>query len=89
MLWHKISAEGRATSPHVFYYMTRNRLLFLRHHHASLRTWLYTFGDYARTLISWSVPPQEQDRGHLRRAMLQAIHDAGRGRWGKQIASHS
>jgi GT2 family glycosyltransferase len=86
MLWNKISNEGRAASPHAFYYMTRNRLLFLRHTGASLRTWLYTFGDYARTLISWSFPPRWQDRGHLRKIMLLAISDAGRGRWGKQMA---
>jgi len=83
MMWHKISIEERATSPRTFYYMTRNRLLFLRHSGASLRTWLYTLAEYTRTFASWSLRPKWQDRRHLRRVMLRAIRDFSFGNFGQ------
>ncbi len=83
-LWHKITPEGRAASPLVHYYMTRNRLLFLKATSAGLRAWLHTLFEYLRTLISWSVKPKWQHKQEQRRAMIQAIGDAWRGRWGKK-----
>lgn len=84
-LWHKITPEHRAASPLVHYYMTRNRLLFLKITGAGWKAWLYTlFADYMRTLISWSVRPRWQHKREQRRAMVQAIGDAWRGRWGRQ-----
>jgi GT2 family glycosyltransferase len=82
MMWHKISAEARAT-PHVYYYMTRNRLLFLRRTNASLHTWLYTLTEYVRTFMSWTLRPKWQDRRHLRGVMLRAIKDYTTGRFGR------
>src|SRR5690606_4879769 len=61
MMWHKISLAEREASERVYYYMTRNRLLFLRNTGASLRTWLYTFGEYGRTFMSWTLRPKWQD----------------------------
>jgi GT2 family glycosyltransferase/glycosyltransferase involved in cell wall biosynthesis len=82
-IWHKISPVAREASPRVHYLMTRNRLLFLRATRAGISSWLYTlFGDYARTLVSWSVRPRWRSKRPQRRAMVQAILDAGRGRWG-------
>ncbi len=82
-IWHKISSETREASPRVHYLMTRNRLLFLLATRAGLVAWLYTLlGDYARTLLSWSVRPRWRSKRPQRRAMVQAIYDAGRGRWG-------
>jgi hypothetical protein len=67
------------------YCVTRDRLLFLKATGAGLGAWLYTlFGDYLRTLISWSVRPRWRCKQAQRRAMLQAIGDTCRGRWGKQ-----
>ncbi len=82
MVWHKISIAQRAASTRTYYYMTRNRLLFLRNCHAGLRTWVNTTAEYARTFVSWSVRPKWQDRRHLRRVMLRAITDFTRGRFG-------
>ncbi|HEX2905692.1 MAG TPA: glycosyltransferase family 2 protein, partial [Phototrophicaceae bacterium] len=66
MLWHKISIEQRAASPRTHYYMTRNRLLFLRRTGAGFRPLLFTLGEYARTVISWSVRTKWQDKRPLR-----------------------
>jgi GT2 family glycosyltransferase len=85
MMWHKISIEERATSPRTYYYMTRNRLLFLRHSGASMRTWLYTLTEYGRTLASWSLRPKWQDRRHLRGVMLRAIKDFSFGNFGQML----
>lgn len=84
MMWHKISIEARATSPRTYYYMTRNRLLFLRQGGAGVGTWVNTGIEYARTLASWSLRPQWRDRRHLRPVMLRAIRDFSLGRFGQQ-----
>jgi len=84
-VWHRIPLDGRESSPLVHYYMTRNRLLFLKATGAGLRAWLHTLiAEYLRTLISWSVQPKWRCKQAQRRAMLQAIGDTWRGRWGKQ-----
>jgi GT2 family glycosyltransferase len=84
-MWHKISPSAQADSPLVHYYMTRNRLLFLKATGAGLGAWLHTlFAEYLRTLISWSVRPRWRCKQAQRRAMLQAIGDTWRRRWGKQ-----
>jgi GT2 family glycosyltransferase len=84
-VWHKIHVAAQADSPLVHYYMTRNRLLFLKASRAGLRAWLHTlFAEYLRTLVSWSLQPKWQDKQRQRRVMLQAIADAWRGHWGKR-----
>jgi len=89
-MWHKISPSARADSPLVHYYMTRNRLLFLKATGAGLGAWLHTLiAEYLRTLISWSVRPKWRCKQAQRRAMLQAIGDTWRGRWGKSTSPHS
>lgn len=85
MMWHKISLEARAASPRTYYYMTRNRLLFLKRSQASARTWAYTLLEYARTFVSWSLRPKWQDRRHLRSTMLRAIKDYSVGRFGQML----
>jgi len=82
-IWHKIPLDARDHSPLVHYYMTRNRLLFLKVTGAGWRAWLHTLvAEYARTLISWSVKPRWRHKREQRRMMLQAIGDAWRGQWG-------
>jgi len=84
-IWHKISPATQGDSPLVHYYMTRNRLLFLRASGAGLRAWLHTlFVDYLRTLMSWSLRPKWRGKRAQRRVMLQAIGDAWRGCWGQR-----
>jgi GT2 family glycosyltransferase len=83
-IWHKISPIAREASPQVHYYMTRNRLLFLKLSGAGTSSWLNTLlFDYGRTLLSWSVKPRWRHKARQRRAMLQAISDYGQGRFGK------
>jgi GT2 family glycosyltransferase len=83
-IWHKISPAAQADSPLVHYYMTRNRLLFLKSTGAGLRAWLHTLiAEYLRTLISWSVRPRWQGKRAQLHIMLQAMRDALQGQWGK------
>ncbi len=86
MIWHKISIEERATSPRTYYYMVRNRLLFLHKTGAGYQTWAYTVFEYIRTYMSWSLRSKWQDRRHLRGTMVQAFRDYSRGRFGKLMA---
>lgn len=82
-IWHKISPVAREASPRVHYLMTRNRLLFLRATRAGPAAWVYTLlGDYARTLLSWTLRPRWRSKRPQRGAMVRAILDAGRGKWG-------
>jgi len=75
-IWHKISPSAQADSPLVHYYMTRNRLLFLKATGAGLGAWLHTlFAEYLRTLISWSVRPKWRGKRSLRGAMWQGMVD--------------
>jgi hypothetical protein len=83
-IWHKISPDAREASPQVHYYMTRNRLLLLKLSKTGVGPWLSVlFLDYGRTLVSWTLRPKWRDKSLQRRAMLQAIRDYGRGRFGK------
>ena len=82
-VWHKIPLDARESSPIVHYYMSRNRLLFLKATGADLRAWLYTLiVEYLRTLVSWSVRRKWRNRKTQRQMMLQAIWDALWGQWG-------
>ncbi len=86
-VWHKISPVSRAASPSVHYYMTRNRLLFLHLSRAGWQAWAHTlFGEYLRTLLSWSLKPQWKGQALQRDAMLKGIKDyltghEGRATW--------
>lgn len=82
-VWHKISPVAREASPVVHYYMTRNRLLFLKLAGASMNSWLNTYFDYGRTLVSWSVRPKWEGKAPQRQAMWRAILDYSRSRFGK------
>lgn len=84
-VWHKIPLDARGDSPEVHYYMTRNRLLFLRLAGVGWRAWAHTLlREYARTLLAWSLRPRWRDKAPQRRAMVEAILDAGRARWGRR-----
>ncbi len=83
-MWHKISPVAREMSPQVHYYMTRNRLLFLKLSQAGLAPWFNTLVlDYGRTLLSWSFKPKWRYKASQRQVMLKAILDYWRGRFGK------
>lgn len=83
IVWHKIQIEKRDDSPQVVYYMTRNRLLFLRSAGLGWRAWFSTLlGDILRTFLAWSLMPRWKHKRPHRRALLRAVMDASRGRWG-------
>ena len=84
-IWHKIAPSAQSDSPRVHYYMTRNRLLFLKASGAGWRAWVHTlFAEYLRTLISWSVKGRWRHKQAHRASMLRAIVDASLGRWGER-----
>lgn len=82
-LTHKIPLEDRVDRPYVAYYMTRNRLLFLRSTGAAPRTWLNALLlQDLRTCLSLSLRRRWRGRRAQRDAMLRALWDFGRGRFG-------
>lgn len=84
-VWHKIRPEAQKDSPLVHYYMTRNRLLFLKVAGAGAQAWLHTLlTEYLCILATWTLKPQWWNKWKPRNAMLWAIGDALCGRWGKQ-----
>jgi hypothetical protein len=88
-VWHKIPLDAREDSPVVHYYITRNRLLFLKVAKAGWQAWFHTLlVEYLRTLLSWSLRPRWRHKHQHRRAMVQAISDAMRGRWGHRATMH-
>ena len=82
-VWHAISAEAREASPLVQYYMTRNRLLFLRTAGAPLIAWAGAIADTARTALSWTLRPKWRGKRSQRDAMLRGAADFWRGRFGR------
>lgn len=82
-MWHKISIEARAASPWAYYYMTRNRFLFLNKTRASIQSWLNVWFEYVRTYLSWTLKPKWQDRRALRPVMVRAIGDYYTGKLGE------
>lgn len=73
---HKIPLDARADKPYVAYYMTRNRLLFLRATGAALPTWLRAaIGQDLRTWLSLSLRPKWRGRRRQRDAMTRAWRD--------------
>jgi GT2 family glycosyltransferase len=82
-IWHKISPAAREASPQVQYYMTRNRLLFLKLAGAGLPARLRALLLCGRTLLSWGLKPKWRHKAAQRRAMIQAVADYLRGRFGR------
>lgn len=83
-VWHKIGRDERAASPSVHYYMTRNRLLFLKLCGAGWQAWVYVLQDYLRTMLAWRLKPKWRDKQAHSAAMRQGIHDYFYGKFGKR-----
>jgi len=82
-LWHKIQPAEQSLSLRVLYYMTRNRLLFLRLTRAPASAWLHaSILQDLRTWCSWGVRPRWRDRGPQRAALLLAWRDFLHNRFG-------
>ncbi len=85
-LWHKIPLADRVDKPSVAYYMTRNRLLFLRTTGGGLAAWLHAlFLQDLRTCVSYSLRPKWRDRRINRDAMLRGMRDFWLGRFGAEV----
>lgn len=81
-LWHKGVQRDYRPSANVTYYSTRNRLLMLAKHQASLRTRLRAWLQIARTLTSWTIKPKWRAMRDHRDAMWQGVWDYLHSRWG-------
>ena len=81
-LWHKGVTRDYQPKPSVTYYATRNRLLLLLKHHASLPAWMVTWAQLLRTLASWTLRPKWRSKVEHRKAMWRGMIDFVRGRWG-------
>jgi len=85
-LWHKGVQVDYRPAPHVAYYFTRNRLLTLAKHHASLGAWLVAYTEILRTLASYTVRRQWRPQRAHRDAMWAGFVDFHRGRFGARQA---
>ncbi|MBZ0297534.1 MAG: glycosyltransferase family 2 protein [Anaerolineae bacterium] len=83
MMWHKIPLDARADSVRAYYYMTRNRLLFLSRTRPGVKTWANITYEYARTYLSWTLRPKWREKRPLRSVMVRAIRDFSAGRFGR------
>jgi len=82
-LWHKGVQRNYQPKPSIMYYLTRNRLFLLYKHHASFITWLVTWSELLRTLISWTVRPKWRSKTAYRNAMWHGMVDFLNRRWGQ------
>ncbi|RRR72966.1 MAG: glycosyltransferase family 2 protein [Candidatus Viridilinea halotolerans] len=82
-VWHKIPLNARFDKEYLAYYMTRNRLLFLRATGAPWRTWLHALIlQDLRTYASLCLRPKWRKRSG-RSGMRLAWRDFWRGRFGR------
>ncbi|MFC1466091.1 MAG: glycosyltransferase family 2 protein [Candidatus Brachytrichaceae bacterium NZ_4S206] len=83
IIWHKIEPAKQAESARIAYYMTRNRLLFLRLTRAPLIAWLNAaFLQDGRTWLSYTVRPKWRHKAAQRRAILRGWTDFLHGHFG-------
>jgi len=82
-MWHKGVQRDYQPKPSVLYYATRNQLLLLSKHHASLMAWIVTLFQFFRTMISWTVKPKWRSKRPYRDAMWQGLWDFFHQRWGR------
>lgn len=88
-IWHKITPEARYTSNSLAYYLTRNRMLFLKLSRARAGAWLHTVVlEIGRTIISYSVRPKWRYKQASRQAMIYGFLDFWRGRFGRMPAEY-
>lgn len=82
-MWHKGVQRDYFPKPSVTYYATRNRLLTLAKHQAPPLVWVFAWGQYLRTLTSWTVRPKWRSKHEHRNAMWHGLVDFVRHRWGQ------
>jgi GT2 family glycosyltransferase len=81
-VWHPDTRQRDQASPLVTYYTARNSLLFVKKHRLGLKIQLRLLAGYARTFASWTLKPKWRYKHLQRAALLRAIIDFARGRYG-------
>ncbi len=83
VIWHKIEPAKQAESARIAYYMTRNRLLFLKLTGAPIAAWFHAaFLQDGRTWLSYAIKPKWRHKAAQRRAIFQGWADFLSGRFG-------
>ena len=82
-VWHPDTRSRDVDSPSVTYYMARNRLLFLSKHRLGIRLFLDTLFSYFVRAANWSVRPKWRHKRPQRDALIWAIVDFFKGRFGR------
>ena len=82
-LWHKGVQRNYQPKPSMFYYATRNHLLLLLKHNAAPLAWIVTWGQFIRTLASWTLKPKWRAKREYRDAMWRGMVDFVQHRWGQ------
>lgn len=81
--WHDVRLEEQARSQRHCYYMTRNRLLYMKLTGAPW--WArgrVVVGEHLRTVIAWTLRSRWRDRRHQRRFLMRGVVDYYLGRFG-------
>jgi hypothetical protein len=82
-VWHPDTRDRDVDSPFVTYYIIRNRLLFLSKHHLGWRLLLKTLFSYTVTAMNWSLHPKWRHKRPQRIALIWALEDFFKGRFGR------
>jgi GT2 family glycosyltransferase len=82
-VWHPDTRVQQLDSPLVTYYMARNSLLFLSKHRLGTDLLLRRLGRYLYRLVSWSIRSGWRHKRQQRDALLRAVLDFGRRRFGR------
>ena len=82
-VWHPDTRRRDDDSVMVTYYSARNMLLFARESNLGLMTFNYILLSDLRTLFSWSLCSRWKNKKRQRDALICALLDFARGRFGK------
>jgi hypothetical protein len=81
-LWHKGVTRNYNPQPFVTYYTVRNRLLMMSIHKAPVSAWIHTWFSLVQTCLSWTIRPRWKSKHIHRNALVKAIFDYLKKRWG-------
>jgi GT2 family glycosyltransferase len=84
-VWHPDTHARDIDSTLVAYYMSRNRLLFLKKHRLGSRLIVGTLTRYLLQVANWSVRPKWRHKRAQRDAVVRAIIDFALGRFGRAV----
>jgi GT2 family glycosyltransferase len=82
-VWHPDTRTRDINSPLVTYYMARNRLLFARKHGLGSKYIARCLALYFLQIVNWTIQPKWRHKQRQRDALLHAVLDFSRGRFGR------